>query len=169
MFCFYFDFAITLIRSRRSTTQAKVDNATIEVLRRYPFLHSPVQNDSKNWTNLYNATNFVGPLSRESTPQDTPEEQTSTQGNSILDGEFQSQPSMSDMSFLDDEHMQQFLPWQSSDFQWNETDTSAAMKASNGMPAIGTDQNLPESFANYFSPKTRWHVLNGFNTVYPEP
>jgi hypothetical protein len=69
-----------------------------------------VQNDSKNWTNLFNATNFVDPLSRESTPQDTPEEQTATQGNSILDGEFQSQPSTSDMSFLDDEHMQQFLP-----------------------------------------------------------
>jgi hypothetical protein len=135
-----------------------------------------VQNDSKNWTNLFNATNFVGPLSRESTPQDTPEEQASTQGNSILDGEFQSQPSMSDMSFLDDEHMQQFLPWQSSDFQWNETATPGALKASNGMPlssvetTIGTDQNLPESFANYFSPKTRWHAaLNGFNTVYPEP
>jgi hypothetical protein len=82
---------------------------------------------------------------------------------------------MSDMSFLDDEHMQQFLPWQSSDFQWNETTTPAAIKASNGMPlssvesTIGTDQNLPESFANYFSPKTRWHSLNGFNTVYPEP
>jgi hypothetical protein len=131
-----------------------------------------VQNQTQNWTKLFNATKFTSLSSRESTPDATSEEQTPILANSEFDGEFQSLPSASDIGFLDDEYMQQLLPWQSSEFQWNETASLVSIKASNGMlhSSAGssgeTDQNLMEPLANPFSPMTRWNASNGFSSTY---
>lgn len=81
---------------------------------------------------------------------------------------------MSDMSYLDDENMQQFLSWQGDELQWNEATTPGAIMDSNGMPLAsleertGPDQQLLGSFGSPFSPKTRWHNQNDFNLAYHE-
>lgn len=170
------ELPLTLYRLDDSVARQAPNSHAIELLRRYPFLIPEPPSEMEAWNNLFNATSVSTPVTRQGSLDGDRPPPANRQPIGLAPPSSQdstSQHGMDDMTYMGENPMQLFPPFQSGDFQWwqsSGTDMQSTSTDINhqSVPMTSTtadhDRNLLEFFANSIAPTDTWQVDQGFDS-----
>ena len=140
--------------------------------------------EMETWNNLFNATSVPSSMTRQASPEDDQEPSVARQPRQqdrFATGpriETQNNNGIGDVSYMGDNAMQLFPPWELGDFQWWQTSSNNMQSASTGLsnPAVSDtptttnhDQSLLEFFANSMATTNMWQVERGIDGRFIRP